>query len=1279
MQASHTMRRVELGVGIVGWLCMIVTVLLISVLIDHWLWPFHFLARLAVFCFLIGWSVWWIPRRVLPPLMQPIHPEHTARRIESQFPQLKESLISWLQLSTENAAPRGVLAVVGRFAVRNLGGNDSSNIIDSANLIRLAALLFSFLMTGAVYFGVSPKSGVTSLARMLMPWANIAPAARVQIVDVSPGNATITQGSSLSLGVTVRGMHQGDNVRIRYDLSDGQLVGQKLNMQTEIEGINYRLEFGETFGGIHQPLNYWVEAGDAVAGPFAVKVQVVPIVAIDRIEYEFPAYTRLRNTTKKNEGSIEAPEGTRVQVFAHANQRMSKSRIEFDPIVDQRVTKGASRLLELTTDETKIQGSWILQLDDQKSNPTHSSYRIKAFNALGESNSDPLIYKIKVIGDYAPEVHLQSDLPALIQVPMQGSQEIEMRAFDPDFGLTSLTYAISKGKDIVAEETLFESKEGVTNQLVRTFVFRPEDFHLNVGDQVELRAIAKDNRCKVGSDTPEPNVSRTPPLTIRIIDGSNSAENNKNTLPNGSDPKKPSPPNASRTPDGNQSNKTPQKNQPPSTNPDQNKGPSSKSDSPNSEPPKNGKPDKNQTNDDKQNNQDGQGNKKQESQNGSGGGQSNSEPSQGKQNSQSNGSGSSESSESESNDASSDGQGGKSNSKNSKNGKSTSTDSSNNASDSADNNSDTNQGSESSSGRSKGARNSSPSSSGVNGDTTSDPEDLISEPSHDGQTFEKLDQLRREKESKTSKGEPSGQSRTSSEQTTDQQPSDAAGDGGNAEVKNPSSGSNRKTPDGSTDPSSSSDTSRNNQQGEKKDAGNANDAAKAGEPNANPSAQKPNPSSAKNSNSSNAQPNADASADKGKPNNNSPADNAKTTEQSPKSDSTQSSNQNSHENTGASENKSNDSGSNASDSTPGTSTKDASKKPNDSGSEKSDQQPQNAKSSKDPSDSKGGTQNADSDKSAPKSASSDGSSSNNSQTKDSNSNASQSSKNGTDNKSSNSPKPDNKASDSKSSDNNADSKQQGGDESAANSDNSSKSGAGEAANEKNSTNPSQQKGNDASKASDPTRGGDPKSGNNPQGKKPEAGSNSKESSPGSSASADKGQSQGGGGKSPAKDGDASKPSKDQSGKGSAGQNQNGGYGMGGGQSSGAENKSSGPDPTNEEYAKQVTDLALDYLKQQRDQPDPELLRKMNWTKEDMQKFVDRWTQAKELAKSDPNKKREFDASLRSLGLRPGKSRERQVDDRDDQMKGLLEEGTRVRPPESLREQFEQFRRAAGKL
>jgi hypothetical protein len=132
-------------------------------------------------------------------------------------------------------------------------------------------------------------------------------------------------------------------------------------------------------------------------------------------------------------------------------------------------------------------------------------------------------------------------------------------------------------------------------------------------------------------------------------------------------------------------------------------------------------------------------------------------------------------------------------------------------------------------------------------------------------------------------------------------------------------------------------------------------------------------------------------------------------------------------------------------------------------------------------------------------------------------------------------------------------------------------------------------------------------------------------------------------------------------------------------SGGGGEKSTGAEKANLDYAEKTTDLVLDYLDRQRDQPDPELLRRMGWTPEDLRRFTDRWKSARENARLTPEKRAEFEASLRSLGLRHADKRPDRLTDRDDTLKGMQEEGMRLRPPESLREQFEAFRKASGKL
>ena len=229
--AAKSMRRLELGIGIVVWLTTLLLLLVAAVFIDHWVVPLNTLARFAVCGLLIAWTAWWVPRRVIPLLFQPIHPEHAARTIEKLYPSMKESLISWLQLSTtDDRTPRGVLAVVARFAARNLNGAESASVLDTGALLKLSSFFAVCLFAFIIYIVAAPKSSVVAMSRIMMPWASISPASRVVITEVKPGTTKITQGTNLPISIGTRGMYQQDEVYLRYDLSDGHKVGQRILM-----------------------------------------------------------------------------------------------------------------------------------------------------------------------------------------------------------------------------------------------------------------------------------------------------------------------------------------------------------------------------------------------------------------------------------------------------------------------------------------------------------------------------------------------------------------------------------------------------------------------------------------------------------------------------------------------------------------------------------------------------------------------------------------------------------------------------------------------------------------------------------------------------------------------------------------------------------------------------------------------------------------------------------------------------------------------------------------
>lgn len=118
---------------------------------------------------------------------------------------------------------------------------------------------------------------------------------------------------------------------------------------------------------------------------------------------------------------------------------------------------------------------------------------------------------------------------------------------------------------------------------------------------------------------------------------------------------------------------------------------------------------------------------------------------------------------------------------------------------------------------------------------------------------------------------------------------------------------------------------------------------------------------------------------------------------------------------------------------------------------------------------------------------------------------------------------------------------------------------------------------------------------------------------------------------------------------------------------------------NLEYARQATDLALEQLRHQKDNPDRELLDELGWTKEELQSFLERWQQMQRGAKTgDPAQRQELDRALRSLGLRPDGDKRRAGGAADDSQRGLRDAGQRSLPPPQYQEQFNAFIKGASR-
>ena len=118
---------------------------------------------------------------------------------------------------------------------------------------------------------------------------------------------------------------------------------------------------------------------------------------------------------------------------------------------------------------------------------------------------------------------------------------------------------------------------------------------------------------------------------------------------------------------------------------------------------------------------------------------------------------------------------------------------------------------------------------------------------------------------------------------------------------------------------------------------------------------------------------------------------------------------------------------------------------------------------------------------------------------------------------------------------------------------------------------------------------------------------------------------------------------------------------------------------NLEYSRRATDLVLDYLQEQADEPDADLLSDLDWTEDDLRDFLSRWQAMRDAAGSgSADAKSRLDNRIRSLGLMPGKTSSERVKVRQDSLNGIQQDGVKSSPPPEFAEKFRLFLKGAAR-
>jgi hypothetical protein len=499
--------------------------LLLVVLVDHWLFDLGTAFRwLALLVLIIG-PAWFFATRILPGLLRGINPAFAAQTIERSEPTLKNSVVNYLLLRRDRAALHEVVFQ----AVQQQAAADVSHVaveqtVDRSAVIKAGYVLVAVMAVSAAYKILSPKDPVQTVRRIVAPWADIVRPARVLISDVQPGDAKVLHGDKLIVSALVRGVKDQDRVALLYSTEDGQLVDRELRMKLDSSGLRHTVEVTPEGEGLEQSLVYRIVAGDTSTANYHVEILSAPTIQIDSVEYDYPAYTRRPREVVRQQGDLKAIEGTRVTIRAQTNQPIQTATFHLQAAESATAAdRTSSKVVQQFPMEFQGSDTWrqiILELSDDRRTPNipkYSAYHLAFTNALGQSSQRPVVHRIEVVPDLAPEVEILTPDKQRLEVPLSGSQPIEIRAIDPDYGLSQLRLkATVAGKEIL-NESLMGGDATQPGQLITTFDFQPKQWKLAVDDQVSYWAEAADNRTAVNSDSPAPNVSRSRTFHFVIV------------------------------------------------------------------------------------------------------------------------------------------------------------------------------------------------------------------------------------------------------------------------------------------------------------------------------------------------------------------------------------------------------------------------------------------------------------------------------------------------------------------------------------------------------------------------------------------------------------------------------------------------------------------------------------------------------------------------------------------------------------------------------------------
>ena len=520
-ETRRHVRAVDLTVAVLKLAIGVLAYLLIVAVLDHWVVSEGLGrgGRIVLWAILVLAGGFYVARWVLPPLLHRINPIFAAYTIEQTRPTFKNGLINFLllrrqreEIERSELARRVYQGLQLRTAVE-LAQVTTGTTVDRLHVIRLGYILASLVTVCCLYLVLSPKNPLVSFGRVILPWARIGAPTRVAIDAVAPGDCAAYQGDPVMVSAEVHGLRPNEEVKLFYSSTDDQLVDQSVPMSVPQGGFRYQGELPPGSLGLQQSLLYRIAAGDGTSPTFRIDMQIPPTIVVDRVEYDYPEYTGLERRVEVQKGDLLANEGTRVTIHATANYPIAQAYIEAEG--DEQ------RSIRMSANGTAASGRLTLAMNPRDlTQPEYRGYQLRFTDPERRQNPRPIRHRIDVIPDLSPKIHFDPPPPEELELPVSGSVQLKVHAEDPDFGLRRVAIrAEREGRGLLIPLLLDKPRPSKPHKgpFEASYRFEPARLGLKPGDKVVYWGEAADCKEKEEDKGASANVAETERRTIVIV------------------------------------------------------------------------------------------------------------------------------------------------------------------------------------------------------------------------------------------------------------------------------------------------------------------------------------------------------------------------------------------------------------------------------------------------------------------------------------------------------------------------------------------------------------------------------------------------------------------------------------------------------------------------------------------------------------------------------------------------------------------------------------------